>query len=546
MKTPSTRPHDAVVSAQHSNAIDAVPGQQAAVGLFPQAASFAMLDGLDMTEVPLLPAAFLAIGFPLVILVVTELLNSGRRRGWRPTPTLGVLRNIVLPALVAMLFVTEIWQLPAEDIVARVIRTAFWVSALYALLTLANDSLFGGSTSAGLRERVPKLFRDLMRVLMVAIGGALIYSHVWQQPIGGALTALGLGSVVIGLALQEPLGNIVSGLMLLLERPLAIGDWIVADGTTGKVIEINWRSVHIETILHEMRIIPNVALYKTSFSNLSRPTSDRTDTYDVGFSYDHPPSEVKEALLGLLSTTPGVLRAPPPEVHTLNYGDFSITYRMYFSVARHEEILPVRDAILTRVWYVARRHHLQIPFPIQMEYRPYESPSPREPGVAELLERFPRYQKVREAMLAAADRGAALAIKAGTPLPPAKANVVAYAKGEEMLARGASGHGFALVVDGVADLLAVDATGMEVRIAELAAGDFYGEATGSASYPSDFCAVARTDVRVVVIEAGTMAEWLQGSSGLAAEIGDAIESRRLAALRLRQHGKVTVPAARPG
>ena len=488
---------------------------------------------LLMSDVPLLPAAILAVGFPLSLLIVTEMLNSSARRGGMLAPTLRVVRNLVLPALAAMLFVTEVWQVAPDQTASRVVRTLFWVSLLVCLLTLTNDALFGGRHQASMRERVPKLFRDLARVTLVAIGAALIYQHVWQQEIGGALTALGLGSIVIGLALQEPLGNIVSGLMLLLERPLAIGDWIIADGTTGKVIEINWRSVHIESILHEMRIIPNVVLYKTSFSNLSRPTASRTDTYDIGFSYDHPPNVVKEAMLGILRTTPGVITDPAPEVHTLNYGDFSISYRMYFTVARQEDVLPVRDAILSRIWYVARRESLQIPFPIQMEYSPSESPSLPQPTVEELLDRFPRYRHVRDAMLKSPPGQPAGAIVAGQPAPSV-ARIVTYAAGEVIQARGAAVDRFGLIAEGSVDLLALDSEGAEIVVASLGPGDFHGDATASAGRPSDFRVVARTDVVEVSIDSRTVAEWLQGSSGLAAEIGDAYVQRRKEAQRHRQ------------
>jgi small-conductance mechanosensitive channel len=488
---------------------------------------------LLMSDVPLLPAAILAVGFPLALLIVTEMLNSSARRGGMLAPTLRVVRNLVLPALAAMLFVTEVWQVAPDQTASRVVRTLFWVSLLVGLLTLTNDALFGGRHQASMRERVPKLFRDLARVTLVAIGAALIYQHVWQQEIGGALTALGLGSIVVGLALQEPLGNIVSGLMLLLERPLAIGDWIIADGTTGKVIEINWRSVHIESILHEMRIIPNVVLYKESFSNLSRPTEARTDTYDIGFSYDHPPNVVKEAMLGILRTTPGVITDPAPEVHTLNYGDFSISYRMYFTVARQEDVLPVRDAILSRIWYVARRESLQIPFPIQMEYSPSESPSLPQPTVEELLDRFPRYRHVRDAMLQSPPGQLAGAIVAGQPAPSV-ARIVTYAAGEVIQARGAAVDRFGLIAEGSVDLLSLDAEGAEVVVASLGPSDFHGDATASAGRPSDFRVVARTDVVEVSIDSRLMSEWLQGSSGLAAEIGDAYVQRRKEAQRHRQ------------
>jgi small-conductance mechanosensitive channel len=484
----------------------------------------------DLATLPVLPAAALVVGFPLLLLLLTELVNSGQRRRWPLTPTLRALRNLVVPALAVMLFVTQVWRLPADDFFVRLVETAFWLCVLYAALAFINDGVFGSARLGSWQERVPKLLRDLTRAILIAVGAAIIYSQVWKQEISGALTALGLGSIVIGLALQEPLGNIVSGLMLLLERPLSIGDWLIADGTTGKVIEINWRSVHIETLLHEMRIIPNVTLYKESFSNLSRPTLERTETYDMGFSYDHPPNLVKRALLDLLGSTPGVLRQPAPEVHTLHYGDFSITYRLYFTVARYEDVLPVRDAILSRIWYVARRHGLQIPFPIAVQYRYGESPSPPAPTPAELLDRFPRYRHVREALSEAERRGQQ---PEGDDHPAAE--VRTFSAGEEMLPYGAAHHGFALVVEGTASLSAADAAGRDVRLASLEPGDFYGEATISAGRPSEFKAVAETDVTVVAFPAGVMAECLHRSSGLAAEIGAAIESRRRAAQTIRQH-----------
>ena len=495
-----------------------------------------MSPSLDLTQIPLVPAAVLVVGFPLLLLVLTELINSGQRRRWILTPTLRALRNLVVPALAVMLFITTVWQRPDEDFSVRLVATGFWLCLLYAVLTFVNDGVFGSVQPGSWQERVPKLLRDLTRAILIAIGGAIIYSQVWHQEISGALTALGLGSIVIGLALQEPLGNVVSGLMLLLERPLNIGDWVIADGTTGKVIEINWRSVHIETLLHEMRIIPNVSLYKESFSNLSRPTNERTETYDMGFSYDHPPNVVKRAMLELLETTPSVLRQPPPEVHTVNYGDFSITYRLYFTVARYEDVLPVRDAILTRMWYVSRRQGLQIPYPIAVQYRANEPTSAPAATPWELLEQFPRYRLVRQAMLEAANRHpqSGTAGGDGDKLSSDAARVLTFSAGKEILPFGSSHHGFALIVEGQASLSARDAAGQAVQIAALEPGDFYGEATSSAGQQSELRVVADTDVTVVELDAKLFAACLQRTSGLASEIGGAIETRRRAAQTLRQ------------
>ena len=143
---------------------------------------------------------------------------------------------------------------------------------------------------------------------------------------------------------------------------------------------------------------------------------------------------------------------------------------MYFTVARQEDVLPVRDAILSRIWYVARRESLQIPFPIQMEYRPSESPSLPQPTVEELLDRFPRYRHVRDAMLKSPPGQPAGAIAAGQPAPSV-ARIVTYAAGEVIQARGAAVDRFGLIAEGSVDLLSLDAEGAEVVVAAL--GDAY-------------------------------------------------------------------------
>ena len=197
-----------------------------------------MHEFLGLESPTLIAAIALAVGFPLLLLVLNELINACQRRRISITPTLRSLRNLVLPSLALAIFVRQVMELPREETWVRLVESAFWVCLLIAVLTFLNDVIFGAAEKGSWRERVPTLFRDLARVLLVGLGAAVIYSQVWDQEITGALTALGIGSVVLGLALQEPLGNIVSGLMLLFERPLNIGDWITADGVTGKVIEI--------------------------------------------------------------------------------------------------------------------------------------------------------------------------------------------------------------------------------------------------------------------------------------------------------------------
>lgn len=461
-----------------------------------------------MAEFGMLPWALLiAFGFPVILLILNEWITHTVRRDSPLTGTLRALRNYVVPSLAMLLFAKCVLELPSDNFWMRLLESVFWILLIFSSLTFINDFVFGAARPASWQAKVPKLFRDLSRAGLVAFGAAIVYSQVWGQEIQGAITALGVGSVVIGLALQEPLGNIVSGLMLLFERPLNIGDWILTDGVTGKVVEINWRSIHIETPTRETRIVPNVSLYKSAFSNLSRPNTKRTDSLEIGFSYDDAPNRVKEVILDLLRSTKGVLSDPGPAVRVVNYADFSITYRMTFTVLRQEELGQVRDRIMTAIWYVARREQFNIPYPIatHIQTRPDELPSARPIRPMDLAKSFPLF---RTAPFSEEDR------------------VLDYACGETILQAGRPGLGFCLLVKGRVSL-AVPSTGGELmEFAKLDAGSFFGDQGIAAKKPSEIAVTASGDVQLIVVSPGTTFAWFSQSPSTAGEIGNIMEARR--------------------
>ena len=201
-----------------------------------------MVEGLQDTW---RPALALLVGLPLALLVLNEWLAALRRGGHALAAPVAFLRNAVVPALGLMVLLDGVLALPDDDLSVRIAHTILWVVLVAGALSLANALLFEGADRNSWRSRVPKLLRDLVRLGLVLGAAAFIYAEVWGADLSGALTALGLGGLVLGLALQEPLGNLFSGIMLLMERPFEVGDEIEVGGTTGVVQEINWRSVHV-------------------------------------------------------------------------------------------------------------------------------------------------------------------------------------------------------------------------------------------------------------------------------------------------------------
>src|SRR6185312_17244589 len=121
--------------------------------------------------------------------------------------------------------------------------------------------------------------------------------------VGGLFTALGITSIVIGLTLQNSVGQIISGLLMLFEQPFRLGDWIETSAARGRVVEVNWRAVHIDTGTG-LQITPNSVLAVASFHNFSRPPGTYKIKITTVFSVDDPPDRVCAMLNGVAGAIP--------------------------------------------------------------------------------------------------------------------------------------------------------------------------------------------------------------------------------------------------
>jgi small-conductance mechanosensitive channel len=143
---------------------------------------------------------------------------------------------------------------------------------------------------------VPKLLIDLARLFLILLSTAFVLGSVWNADLAGLVTALGVSSLVIGLALQDTLGSVMSGIALLFERPFSVGDWLELDGVVGQVIDINWRAVRLLTLEQEMVVIPHKLISSTMIRNFTQPNRIHAERIRIGFSYNHPPNLARQVL----------------------------------------------------------------------------------------------------------------------------------------------------------------------------------------------------------------------------------------------------------
>src|SRR5690349_5820694 len=245
-----------------------------------------------------------SLGLPVTLIVLTEVRNTLVRRGSGLARAVGLVRNYIVPLGALLVLLVKANEVSAEATPVRVIATAFGFTVLILLLSGFNATLFQGAPEGSWRKRIPSIFLDVTRFVVIAIGLAMILSYVWGADVGGLFTALGVTSIVLGLALQNAVGQIVSGLLLLFEQPFQLGDWLDTPSARGRVVEVNWRATHIDTGGGGLQIMPNSVLAAASFTNLSRPADAYSISVTSVFGLQDAPDEVCAMLARVAGTLP--------------------------------------------------------------------------------------------------------------------------------------------------------------------------------------------------------------------------------------------------
>lgn len=174
-----------------------------------------------------------------------------------------------------------------------------------------------------------------MAVAIIYLGVALsVMGFVFGMPIATLVTTSGVVAVILGLALQNTLGDVFSGIALTLGKAYAIGDWVqLNDGTAGRVTETNWRSTNLLTGANNIVVLPNSMLARQGLTSLSRPDETHQVTLSVRFAAMQRPRLVEEAMRSVLQACTRIVQDPPPAVALKAIDAVAIDVELQFRVA---------------------------------------------------------------------------------------------------------------------------------------------------------------------------------------------------------------------
>jgi small-conductance mechanosensitive channel/CRP-like cAMP-binding protein len=338
------------------------------------------------------------------------------------------------------------------------------------------------------RSDFSTIFRDLATLLAYGVVILVVARTELNVDVTPLLATSALVTAVIGLALQETLGNVFSGLSLQLQKPFAPGDWIRFGSQLGRVQGIGWRSTRLVTRKLEMLEVPNAMLAREVITNY-RGNAIGDDLY-VGLSYSAPPNRAKEIILRILHHNPEVAKGPAPQVWVDDYGDFAVKYHIRFWMVDYSRQEYVRDEIMASLWYALRRNGIEIPFPIRTLH------VKRTPaGVPGMDER----QRELVGTLRQVDFLRELDEEEVAALVP-NLYEVEYGRGETICREGETGDTFYVVRRGTVEILARGAKGEQTHVADLSAPAFFGEMSPLTGEPRAATVRAKSDASLLVVE----------------------------------------------
>ncbi len=237
----------------------------------------------------------------------------------------------------------------------QLIGLAWWILGAWlvrsALELVLSKTIFPHDNQPHAR----RLFADLASALVYVIAFVGIIETVLKQPISAVLATSGVLAIVLGLALQNTLADVFSGLAINIEHPFRAGDWITLLGEIeGEVMEINWRATRMRSSVNALIIIPNSLIAKSIVTNhrpLDRPHGV---TVDIQIDRSVPAERVLAVLARAAADSPRVSRDIAPTAYACGFSDRAVSYQLCFGIDNFASLPEVRSDVIGRVMKACR------------------------------------------------------------------------------------------------------------------------------------------------------------------------------------------------
>jgi len=389
------------------------------------------------------------------------------------------------------------------------------IAAAIVLTRLIDYGIFDVGFRVRNRAAAPALLRQLVSILVfLAVAAVVVKSIFPNVRLAAVFTTSAILTAIVGLALQDTLGNLFAGLALHLERTMRTGDMIRYGETFGTVEQLSWREIRLRTTEGNLLLIPNSLAGRERLEVFACPGPPVARVLRVGLEYDASPEHARETLETALRGMKGGAENPPPRAYLRAFDASTVVYELRYWLVDYSAYLEIDSQVRERAWYALRRAGLQLAYPVIRQHQYQAGPLPIAPHGT----------MIRDA-IDGVDLFAALSIEQRAQIAAVAAER-RYAPDEIIVREGDETSSMFVIADGRAAVSIHGAGGESRKLAILPAGKTFGEISLLTGEPRTATVRALEESIVVEIDKATLEPILRESPGLCHSFERVIGERR--------------------
>ena len=397
----------------------------------------------------------------------------------------------------------------------RIFKVILWFILIVAIIRFFNTLIFGRFLRSTSPSELTTLLRNVVIILIYIISFFIIFQS--QYP-GVDLTALFTGStiigIVVGLALQDTLGNLFAGLALQADQPFQIGDVITIPNQGMGVIEnVTWRGVKIRTFQNKLLIIGNSVLGKEVIEVAPK---DNLNARLVFFNtlYTDSPAKTIQIVREAVRQVENVSQKIRPLVRVRNLGDNGIDWEIKYWLDDYKKFNDTDALIRQRVWYAFQRENINFAYPTRTLYVQKEA---SEDTVIDTINAI--YERLKNVPFFAP-----LSDEETERLADA-AHLRIFAPDEPIVRQGQPGGSMFVVHKGSVNINVLE-DGSPKTVSTLREGEFFGEMSLLTGEPRSATVVSNEESQVIQIGKFALKKILDDNPNLAEALSNLVEERR--------------------
>lgn len=404
----------------------------------------------------------------------------------------------------------------SQDSVLKVIKLVLWSALAYIGVRATTAVIFDLIFRARRGYEAPTLARNIFSIIAFIVLFAFIFNRIYSEvDLGALFTTSAIFGVIIGLALQDTLGNFFAGISLHADRPFQVGDVITvgAQKLTGAVEGVTWRAIKIRTFQNHIVLVSNSNAAKEAIEVCPRGNLNARLVF-FGTLYADSPAKTIHVVREAIRDAENVSRRISPIVRIRNLGESSIEWEVKYWLDDYAKYNDTDALIRQRIWYALRRTGLNFAFPTRTLH------VQRKPSAAAVV------QDGRGAIerLSAVDIFSPLSIEETSRLATAATSHV-FAPGELVIRAGDQGSSMFVVHNGRVQVQ-ISENGKTHPVAVLNEGEFFGEMGLFTGEPRTASVVALEETEVLEIGHAAMKHLFETNPDLVESISWIITERR--------------------